>query len=363
MPTTKSRQEDAAPILRIAAAFLIVFSVLSYLIALGLGPALFYYTSDGLKVATRGILKVPLDIFSGVYSIPIPVYTNMGSLFGIIWLIFSLCFVAAWCSRGGFLKHVRNILKEPILSGKSNFLFIMPLIGTSLLIATVLIEQFQATQGVQTGNLTFPPHTSAYIILINLSYAPINEEVAFRITSIGLPIAIFLLILYRKDQKLPGVTNKLKFVLITMISPEHGKSMLGYKNVAQRGYLSGISAVEWVLILITSIAFGLAHYLSGGGWEIGKVSTAMLAGFVFGVMFVAYGAYASILLHWYFDYFFTVVSMADSTYGGVFHVLSTANDVITLYGGAAVLVILLIIWAMRAGGYLSKRAIGFEEKV
>jgi hypothetical protein len=286
----------------------------------------------------------------------------MGNLFGIIWLIFVLCFVAAWCSRGGFLKHLRNVLKEPILSGKANFLFVMPLIGTSLLYASLLIQQFQATQGVQTGNLTFPPQTSPYIILINLAYAPINEELAFRITSIGIPVAIFLLYLYRKDQKVTGVTKRLKFILITMVSPEHAKLMLGYKNVTERGYLRGISAPEWILILITSTAFGLAHYLLGGGWEIGKVSTALLAGLVFGVMFVAYGAYAAILLHWYFDYFFTIVSLAESTYGGFFHAFSNATDVINLIGGQTVLVALLIIWALRASSYLSKRAVGFEEK-
>lgn len=335
--------------------------MLSYLISIALGPALFYYTSDGLKIATRTIRDLPLEVFMAL-SVPVPIRTNMGTLFGAMWLIFVLCFVAAWCSRGGFLKSLRNILKESILSGKTNFLFLMPLIGSSLLYASVLIQQFQATQGVQTGNLTFPPQTSPYIILINLAYAPINEELAFRITSIGIPLAIFLLYRYRKDQKVAGVTNRLKFILITMASPEHAKVMLGYKNVTERGYLKGISVPEWILILITSLAFGLAHYLLGGGWEIGKVSTALLAGLVFGIMFVAYGAYAAILLHWYFDYFFTIVSLAESTYGGVFHVFSNAIEISSLVGGGAVLVILLIIWALRAGSYLSTRAIRLEEK-
>jgi len=361
MADAKSAQEHVTAIFRIAAVLLIVTSVLSYLISMGLGPALFYYTSDGLKVATRGIRELPLELFA-VLSLPIPVHTNLGNLFGAIWLIFLLCFVAAWCSRGGFMKHLRNALKEPVLSGKSNFLFVMPLIGTSLLYASVLIQQFQATQGVQTGNLTFPPQTSPYVILLNLAYAPINEELAFRITSIGIPVAIFLLYMYRRDQKVASVTGRLKFVLITMASPEHAKKMLGHKSVTERGYLRGISAVEWILIIITSTAFGLAHYLLGGGWEIGKVSTALLAGFVFGVMFVAYGAYASILLHWYFDYFFTIVSMAESTYGGFFHAFSTATDIINYFGGQTVLVVLLIIWALHAGSYLSSRAVGYAEE-
>jgi len=361
MPVAKAAQNHLSSILKLAAAFLIVCSVLSYLISLGLGPSLFYYTSDGLKVATRTIKDLPLDVFI-TFPIPLPIHSSMGSLFGVIWLIFVLCFVAAWCSRGGFLKNVRNLLKEPILSGKTNFLFLMPLIGSSLLYASVLIQQFQATQGVQTGNLTFPPQTSPYLILLNLAYAPINEELAFRITSIGIPLAIFLLIIYRKDQKTAGVTNRLRLILFTMASPEHAKNMLGYRTVAERGYLRGISALEWVLIVATSLAFGLAHYLLGGGWEIGKVSTALLAGLVFGIMFVAYGAYAAVLLHWYFDYFFTIVNLADTTYGGFFHIFSNAIEVANIIGGGVVLVILLVIWAVRAGGYLSKRAVRFEEK-
>lgn len=361
MPTAKSAHAHASSIVKIAAAFLIISSVLTYFISLGLGPSLFYYTSDGLKVATRTIKDLPLEVFINI-PIPLPIHSSMGALFGAIWLIFVICFIAAWCSRGGFLKNVRNLLKEPILSGKTNFLFLMPLIGSSLLYASVIIQQFQATQGVQTGNLTFPPQTSPYLILLNLAYAPINEELAFRITSIGVPLAIFLLISYRKDQKLAGVSNRLKLILITMASPEHAKTMLGYRSVAERGYLRGISVLEWVLIVTTSLAFGLAHYLLGGGWEIGKVSTALLAGLLFGIMFVAYGAYASILLHWYFDYFFTIIGMADSTYGGFFHIFSNAIEVSNIIGGAVILVMLLIIWAVRAGGYLSKRAVWIEER-
>lgn len=146
-----------------------------------------------------------------------------------------------------------------------------------------------------------------------------------------------------------------------MVSPEHAKAMVGYRNVAERGYLRGISLLEWILILITSIAFGLAHYLLGGGWEIGKVSTALLAGLVFGIMFVAYGAYASILLHWYFDYFFTIVSLAESTYGGFFHVFSNTIEISNVIGGQIVLVIILIVWALRTASYMSNRAVGINE--
>jgi hypothetical protein len=360
VPIARSAREHTTSILKIGAVFFTVSSVITYLFSLALGPLLFYYTSDGLKIAARGIQQIPLLIFMAL-PIQLPIHSDMGNLFGIIWLIFVLCTIAAWYSRGGFVKSLRNTLREPILSGKINFLLVMPLIAVSLLSATILISQFQAAQGVQTGNLTFPPETSPYVILINLAYAPIDEEVAFRITSIGIPCALFLLYLHRKDPKVTGVTNRLKLLLVGMISPEHAKAMVGYRTVAEQGYLRGISPLEWMLILITSIAFGLAHYLLGGGWEIGKVSTALLAGLVFGIMFVAYGAYAAILLHWYFDYFFTIVNLAETTYGGVFHAFSSAIEITNIIGGQLILVILLIVWALRTAGYLSNRAVRLNE--
>jgi len=350
----KTARESAAVLLRFASAVLIVASILAYVASLVLGPLLFFYTSEGLKIAARGIQGIPLEIFMTI-PITIPIHTDMGSLFAAVWLVFVLCVLAAWYSRGGFIRALKNTLKGPILTARTNFLFIMPLVAAPLLYASVLLQQFQATQGVQTGNLTFPPQTSPYVILINLAFAPINEELAFRITSIGIPLAIFLLYRYWNDPKVVGVSNRAKLIIVTMTSPERAKASLGYRNVSDRGLVRGISALEWILILITSAAFGLAHFLLGGGWEIGKVSTAFLAGLVFGIMFVAYGAYAAILLHWFFDYYFTVVNLAESTYGGIFHVFSSVVDLTSIIAGEIVLVALLLLWAAHFGNYLSSK--------
>jgi len=285
----------------------------------------------------------------------VPIHSNMGDLFAAIWMIFVLCMFAAWYSRGGLAKNVGDVLKRPMLSAKTNFLYLMPLVASALLFSSILIQQYQATQGVQTGSLNFPPQTSPYVILINLAYAPVNEELAFRITSIGIPLGLFLLYLYRANPRFTSLGNRFKFLLIAMANPNYAKQSLGYKNVIDNGFLGGISAIEWLLILVTSVAFGLAHYLLGGGWEVGKISTALLAGLVFGIMFVTYGAYAAILLHWYFDYYFTVISLADSTYGGAFHILSSLTEVTNYVGGGIVLVLLLLIWAYHLGNYLVDR--------
>lgn len=96
----------------------------------------------------------------------------------------------------------------------------------------------------------------------------------------------------------------------------------------------------------------------GGGWEIGKVSTAFLAGVAFGVAYVAYGAYADILLHWFFNYYFTILDMASSTFGGAFQGISTITVLTTFAAGSAVLVIFLLYSAAKLGVGLTKKVEG-----
>lgn len=341
---------------RVLALILAVFSAFTYVVSLVLGPVLFYSTSDGLAVAARHIHQLPVDIFMAL-ELPIPLGTNLGVLFAVIWTLFVICLVLAAIARRGFLTAVKEGLSKPISVAKTNFLYVMPLVATGLLYATILISQFQEAQGVQTGSLNFPPKTSPYLILINLAFAPLNEEFAFRITTIGVPFALFLLISYRSDPKLTGLKNRVVLFLLAVFSPELAKSRMGHKTVATNGFIRGISPLEWALILVSSVVFGAAHYLLGGGWEIGKVSTAFLAGFVFAIMYVSYGAYADILLHWFFNYYFTILDMASTAYStlaGFVNVVELAN----LVAGQVVLVLFLLISALRLADYFTARVAG-----
>jgi hypothetical protein len=339
------------------AVFLILFSTVSYCLSLALGPVLFFSTSDGLSVARRTIQGIPLDLFMAI-TIPIPLQVSIGVLFMVIWAVFVLCVVSAWYDRGGFLNSIRGVLSESMTFAKTNFLFVMPIVATALLSATVVIQQFQEAEGVPTGGLSLPP--DPYIILTNLAFAPIREEFAFRITSIGIPVGILLILLYRGDQRISGVKNRVKLIVLAALSPERAKAKMGYRNVAAKGFLRGISPLEWFLILVSAAVFGLAHWLLGGGWQIGKISTAFMAGFIFGIMFVSYGAYAAILLHWFFNYYFTVIDLANSTYGGMFQLLSSLVETTNLMAGYIIVVVFLLISALKIADYLTRRAAGLS---
>ncbi|MGA2460197.1 MAG: CPBP family glutamic-type intramembrane protease [Candidatus Bathyarchaeia archaeon] len=357
MPDSKSARANAEAVGRVLAIVIVVFSAVSYIVSLAIGPVLFFSTSDGLQAAARAIHEIPVIFFMAL-PIAIPVRANFGVLFIGIWVAFLICIALAWFSRGGFLKTVKGEITKSVPFARTNFLFVMPLVGSALLYATILISQFQETQGVQTGSLNFPPQTSPYVILVNLAFAPLQEEFAFRITSIGIPLGVYLLYRYRSDQRVSKALPRLKLLILAMFSPELAKMRLGYRNVHENGFIQGISPLEWILILITSFVFGAAHYLLGGGWDVGKVSTAFLAGLVFAVMYVAYGAYADILLHWFFNYFFTVLDMASSTYGGVFRAFATITELVNLTAGPVILVAFLLLSAWRLGRYLTFRATG-----
>lgn len=359
-----SVQKSLQVVKNVAKAFALVFavfSVASYIISLALGPILFFSTSDGLSVAAKQIHQIPIDVFM-VVTIPIPLGTSMGVLFAGIWAAFVVCSIFAWLGRGGFPRSVSNIFTKSISIAKTNFLLIMPLVATGLVYAIDLIQRFQETQGVQTGSLNFPPATSQYLILLNLAFAPLREEFAFRLTSIGIPLGVFLVIHYRSDQKLSGPVDRVKLLLLAILSPERAKLKMGYRNVTTNGLLHGISPLEWGLIIITSVAFGSAHYLLGGGWELGKITTAALAGFVFGIVYVAYGAYAPILMHWFFNYYFTVLELGGTTYGGAFQLFSNLTESVVFLAGPVILVVFLMLTALRIADSLSLRAMGMSGK-
>src|SRR5208337_1280263 len=109
---------------RALALILAIFSAITYVITLILGPVLYFTTSDGLKDSAHVIHQLPLDIFM-LYTVYLP-----GGMSH--WVIFVVCIVAAALSSGGLLRTVRDALSKPISVAKTNFLYLMPLVATGL---------------------------------------------------------------------------------------------------------------------------------------------------------------------------------------------------------------------------------------
>ena len=126
--------------------------------------------------------------------------------------------------------------------------------------------------------------------------------------------------------------------------------MVGLKNVSDFGILRGITKGEWIMVIVTSFFFGLAHYFSGSGWELGKITTAFIDGLALSLVYLIYGVYAPILLHWFRNYYFQVYSIASD----VFPAFTPFYDLVvflTLTFGLIALVIIAILGLKRIFRY------------
>jgi hypothetical protein len=212
----------------------------------------------------------------------------------------------------------------------NNWLFAMPVITSMMLVAVIAIHIFQESQGIQTGDIPLP--SNRFESLFELSYAAVIEEIGFRITPIGSFLIIYVFLARKKNEVKLSLRQRLKLFFTAAMFPEEAKKIAGIKTINDFGVRGGISLGEWAMILLTSIIFGLAHYLSGGGWEIGKATSASAVGLAMGLTYLMYGVQAPILLHWFFNYYTYALSFASELYAIVFIPYILA-DVITIVLG------------------------------
>ena len=277
----------------IAVTVLVLLSVAVSLVSLPLGLSLFYFSGGGIN-ASRQNSNLLLVLF--MIAFPTPNQLNLGQVFMLVWVTFLICFLAAWKSKTAFHEAVKYGFLGGIRASIKNTLFALPIWASTLYVAVTILHLFQESQGVPTGSLHYQ---DVFVAFFGLSYSAIIEEVGFRFTAIGVIFAVYLL-LTKKRIELTTRVQKLKWLLVAILWPSRGKEMLGLRTVETLGFSKGTSRFEWVLLILTSFIFGLLHYLSG--WGPGKITSAFISGLTLGLAYLTYGAWASILLHWFFNY-------------------------------------------------------------
>jgi membrane protease YdiL (CAAX protease family) len=272
---------------------LVLVLVASYFLAMLLGVELFFFTLEGRALSIRHI-------------------------FLFVWSVYILCFGIAWIWRESFHKVIGNAFLRPVSQLLRNFLFALPILASMLLLAVIGIHYFQESAlGVPTGEPILPENPFETFFL--LAYSPLIEEIAFRLSPIGLFLIVYVFWAGRMVVAQLSSRHLLKLFLVAPIYPEEAKRMVGLKNVGVNGF-RGISVGEWIMVLATSLVFGLAHLLSPIGWDVGKVTSTFMVGFVWGLAYLAYGFQAPILLHWYFNYYFYAYELASDLYPSTFSI-------------------------------------------
>jgi hypothetical protein len=131
-----------------------------------------------------------------------------------------------------------------------------------------------------------------------LAEAPFWEEIISRVLLIGVPMTILAIL----------VTGKLRSL----------RCLLG-------GF--EMSKVAIIFIVFSGLMFGIAH---NGGWGVEKVFPTVIQGIALGYLFVRFGLYASIILHFLTDYMSSFSWLGSTAAEGAVMLLLLALGVVAL---------------------------------
>ncbi len=215
---------------------------------------------------------------------------QIGDVFIAVWVFFLVIFVIA--SLGPSRNFMRVL--SPIMSGTvehqdGNYLVHTIKWFSVIIILSAAIDVVQRSFGV---NITPPPFGNDLVQLLSVTFAPIIEEIGFRIILVGIPV--FLLYAKRASAK--------DF----------------FRSLWNPSAVLSISDVRKALIVIIASAalFGLAHVMSEQGWTSGKMAQATMSGIIIGWVYIRYGFVSALLIHWatnymVFSYGYLVASVND----------------------------------------------------
>ena len=309
---------------------LVIVLLLSYFFSMALGLYAVFFVPSSIQTASERVATLPLSVFM-VANFQVPLGrlgTSLGVLLLVLWFLYVGAFTLAWFDRPSFASSPKDGRLD---IAHSNYLVLLPQLACVVLVLVILLESLQESAGIPTGGL---PPEAPIVQFVGLSYAPFMEEFSYRITTIGFIGGLFLLFKAASPQLGRRRPGRVRILLLSMWKPQAAKELLGLRTIQTHGLARGLLRSEWLLLVISSLAFGAAHYLVGGGWDIGKISTAALAGFAMGLVYLRYGAYAPILLHWFFDYYFGAFDLASQLNLAGSGLLSAGINVLNIGAGA-----------------------------
>jgi len=217
------------------------------------------------------------DIFIAGINIQLPIEYEIGDVFVIFWAIFIILFIMTFLGpKKNFIKTIGDVLSNEKNSLADNYMLNIIKWFSILVLISAVITIVQENFGI----ITEPPDTANDLILfLQLSIAPITEEVGFRLVLIGIPL--FLIYSHK---------SSIKFFFKSLWAPYLTLHIYDNKKAL-------------VIIMIVGIFFGVAHVISGEPWTTGKILQASIGGVIIGWVYFRYGLAAAIMLHWATNYF------------------------------------------------------------
>tara|TARA_Y100000590_G_scaffold251954_1_gene282922 strand:- start:2362 stop:3351 length:990 start_codon:yes stop_codon:yes gene_type:complete len=217
------------------------------------------------------------DVFIAGINLHLPLEYEIGDIFAIVWSTFIILFMISFLGpKKNFVKSISNLISNTKNSFEGNNMINIIKWFSILVLISAIITILQESFGI----VTEPPETANDLILfLQISIAPITEEIGFRVILIGIPL--FLIYSHK---------SSVKFFFKSLWSPYSTLHIFEYRKVIP-------------IIIIVGIFFGVAHVISGEPWTTGKILQASIGGVIIGWVYFRYGLAAAIILHWATNYF------------------------------------------------------------
>jgi len=275
-----------------------------------------------------------------------PFVVGAGALFVICTAIYLLFFLYALLQK----EHLWNAIRAAFRTGfgaltSSPFVVIIISIGF-LNFTSSEIDRLVSSAGAPIGGPTGDPLS----LLLGFAFAPLVEEVGFRvfligtvafILSLGRPWRVALSALWRPSRAIEGVA-------------------VG----------SGASIIIWAATSFSAVTFGACHVICGNTWDIGKLPEAIYGGFVLGYLYVRYGLHVAVLAHWGVDFLGSVYSFFGQAAYGIPWNSATKEyvgqylvdiDMLSLFGVASFLLVVYL-WLKKLVTQRSREMTGDFDK-
>jgi len=237
---------------------------------------LFLLMCVNLAILIWGISEVYPHADSKVWLYVItPLVVNLAELGGPLflgWFIFLV--VAIVASFVWMVKKSVPLLGEELLfrstRGRRSPIYLISTLFVAIFFFSVAWYAILGLLGVPTTTPVFETR-ELWRLIYGFAHAAVWEEIVSRVLLIGIPLLIVGLVTRRQRK--------------------------WYNYLLGGGFSLG--PTEVFFLIFSSAMFGFAHLQS---WDLFKVLPAAIAGLAMGYLFLREGLYASIMIHFFFDY-------------------------------------------------------------
>lgn len=344
----RTKRDATGIILAQSFAVIIVLTLILMIVSFPVGIYTVFYTNLSNSTAYNSSIH-GIVLLVALVPFKIPVDTSVGTAFVAFLTVYAIFFTIAALQRVGILSSIRQFV-----SGGQDALFRNPLSATVITLGAItfgltILDIAQTRGGLPTGQLTGDP----LYLFLGITMAPLTEEFGFRFSLIGVPVFLVALASSR------SVRTAVRALWRPSAAWQQGQSV---QTPSPPDYPL-MRVFAYVLLVLSSVVFGLAHYLSNSGWDAGKVSQASIAGVALAYLYIRYGFHTSVLLHWGVNYFGTAYAFLGQGLWNIPWTSDTGNSLSLFVAIVIILVLGLPSFMAYVYKFLKRGSLGTEGSI